>query len=83
MNNFYGILKIEEKSDIVIDYYNKCKMSFEIKCSESNFCSIVVVKEKILSMYPYLDIGKYIYIYGYVISVGCGIKIVVDKITLL
>ena len=83
MNKFYGILKIEEKSDVVIDYYNKCKMSFEIKCSDKSFCSIIVVKEKLLSIYPYLNIGMYIYVLGYVVSMSSDIKIVADEIVLL
>lgn len=36
MNNFYGILKIEEISDVIFDYYNKNKLYFYITCIDTD-----------------------------------------------
>ena len=36
MNNFYAILRIIQISDIIFDYYNKCKLSYEIICIDTD-----------------------------------------------
>ena len=45
-----------------------------MKCSDSNFCSFVILKENLLSMYPYLNIGMYIYVYGSIVNIGSYMK---------
>ena len=65
MNNFYGILKIVEISNIIIDYYNKCKFSYEITCIDNEVVFKVKCNEKFIEkIYPKLKIGKYIFVYG-------------------
>ena len=68
MNNFYGILKITEISDIIIDYYNKCKFSYEIICIDNETIFKIKCNERFIpNIYSKLKIGKNIIIYGNVI----------------
>ena len=56
MNNFYGILEIKNISKVKIDYYNKCKMSFDIICIDKK------VTLKLICMENMID--KTIFVYG-------------------
>ena len=65
MNNFYGILKIENISKVKVDYYNKCKMSFEIICIDEKVTLKLICMENIIDrIYSKLKIGKMIFVYG-------------------
>ena len=65
MNNFYGILKIKNISKVKIDYYNKCKMSFDIICMDENVILKLICMENIIDrIYSKLKIGKMIFVYG-------------------
>ena len=65
MNNFYGILKITEISDIIIDYYNKCKFSYEIICIDKDIKFKIVCNEKFIEkIYSKLEVGRNIFVYG-------------------
>ena len=56
MNNFYGILKIKNISKVKIDYYNKCKMSFDIICMDEKVILKLICVENM--------IDKTIFVYG-------------------
>lgn len=47
MNNFYGVLKILEISNITIDYYNKCKFSYEITGTDNKVTFKIKCHEKL------------------------------------
>ena len=65
MNNFYGILKIENISKVKVDYYNKCKMSFEIICIDEKVTLKLICMENMIDrIYSKLKIGKMIFVYG-------------------
>ena len=56
MNNFYGILEIKNISKVKIDYYNKCKMSFDIICMDEKVILKLICVENM--------IDKTIFVYG-------------------
>lgn len=65
MNNFYGILKIKNISKVKFDYYNKCKMSFDIICMDEKVILKVICMENMIDrIYSKLKIGKMIFVYG-------------------
>ena len=65
MNNFYGILKIKNISKVKFDYYNKCKMSFDIICmDEKVILKLICMENMIDRIYSKLKIGKTIFVYG-------------------
>ena len=65
MNNFYGILKIKNISKVKFDYYNKCKMSFDIICMDEKVTLNVICMENMIDrIYSKLKIGKMIFVYG-------------------
>ena len=65
MNNFYGILKIKNISKVKFDYYNKCKMSFDIICMDEKVTLKVVCMENMIDrIYSKLKIDKTIFVYG-------------------
>ena len=65
MNNFYGILKIKNISKVKIDYYNKCKMSFDIICIDEKVTLKLICMENMIDrIYSKLKIGKIIFVYG-------------------
>ena len=65
MNNFYGILKIKNISKVKFDYYNKCKMSFDIICIDKKVTLKLICMENIIDrIYSKLKIGKMIFVYG-------------------
>ena len=65
MNNFYGILKIKNISKVKFDYYNKCKMSFDIICMDEKVTLNVICKENMIDrIYSKLKIDKTIFVYG-------------------
>ena len=65
MNNFYGILEIKNISKVKIDYYNKCKMSFDIICMDGKVILKVICMENMIDrIYSKLKIGKMIFVYG-------------------
>ena len=65
MNNFYGILKIENISKVKVDYYNKCKMSFDIICIDEKVTLKLICMENMIDrIYSKLEIGKMIFVYG-------------------
>ena len=65
MNNFYGILKIKNISKVKFDYYNKCKMSFDIICMDEKVTLNMICMENIIDrIYSKLKIGKMIFVYG-------------------
>lgn len=65
MNNFYGILKIKNISKVKFDYYNECKMSFEIICIDEKVTLKLICMENIIDrIYSKLKIGKMIFVYG-------------------
>ena len=65
MNNFYGILKIENISKVKVDYYNKCKMSFDIICMDEKVTLKLICMENMIDrIYSKLKIGKMIFVYG-------------------
>ena len=65
MNNFYGILKIKNISKVKFDYYNECKMSFEIICIDEKVILKLICMENIIDrIYLKLKIGKMIFVYG-------------------
>ena len=65
MNNFYRILKIKNISKIKIDYYNKCKMSFDIICMDEKVTLNVICMENMIDrIYSKLKIDKTIFVYG-------------------
>ena len=65
MNNFYGILKIKNISKVKIDYYNKCKMSFDIICMDEKVTLNVICMENMIDrIYSKLKIDKTIFVYG-------------------
>ena len=65
MNNFYGILEIKNISKVKIDYYNKCKMSFDIICIYKKVTLKLICMENIIDrIYSKLKIGKMIFVYG-------------------
>ena len=64
MNNFYRILKIKNISKIKIDYYNKCKMSFDIICMDEKVTLNVICMENMIDrIYSKLKIDKTIKMY--------------------
>ena len=65
MNNFYGILKIKNISKVKIDYYNKCKMSFDIICIDKKVTLKLICMENMIDrIYSKLKIDKTIFVYG-------------------
>ncbi|MFR3156353.1 MAG: hypothetical protein ACLTON_05320 [Christensenellales bacterium] len=65
MNNFYGILKIKNISKVKIDYYNKCKMSFDIICIDEKVTLKLICMENMIDrIYSKLKIDKTIFVYG-------------------
>ena len=65
MNNFYGILKIKNISKVKFDYYNKCKMSFDIICMDEKVTIKVINMENMIDrIYSKLKIDKTIFVYG-------------------
>ena len=65
MNNFYGILKIKNISKVKFDYYNKCKMSFDIICMDEKVTLKVICMENMIDrIYSKLKIYKTIFVYG-------------------
>ena len=65
MNNFYGVLKIKNISKVKFDYYNKCKMSFDIICIDEKVTLKLICMENIIDrIYSKLKIGKMIFVYG-------------------
>ena len=65
MNNFYGILKIKNISKVKFDYYNKCKMSFDIICMDEKVTLKLICMENMIDrIYSKLKIGKMIFVYG-------------------
>ena len=65
MNNFYGILEIKNISKVKIDYYNKCKMSFDIICIDEKVTFKLICMENMIDrIYSKLKIGKMIFVYG-------------------
>ena len=65
MNNFYGILKIKNISKVKFDYYNKCKMSFDIICIDEKVTLKLICMENMIDrIYSKLKIGKMIFVYG-------------------
>ena len=65
MNNFYGILKIKNISKVKFDYYNKCKMSFDIICIDKKVTLKLICMENMIDrIYSKLKIGKMIFVYG-------------------
>ena len=48
MNNFYGILKIKNISKVKFDYYNKCKMSFDIICMDEKVILKLICMENMI-----------------------------------
>ena len=65
MNNFYGILKIKNVSKVKVDYYNKCKMSFDIICIDEKVTLKLICMENMIDrIYSKLKIGKMIFVYG-------------------
>ena len=64
MNNFYGILKIKNISKVKFDYYNKCKMSFDIICMDEKVTLNVICMENMIDrIYSKLKIDKTIKMY--------------------
>ena len=74
MNNFYGILKIEKISEVIFDYYNKCKLYCYITCKDTdskkyNNRIILKCKETLIdNIYSKLKVDSYIFILGKVES---------------
>lgn len=74
MNNFYGILKVISVSDIIFDYYNKCKLYFYITCTDEDdkrYKSKILIKcdEKIVkNCYSKIKSNDYIYVYGKIVK---------------
>jgi len=70
MNNFYGILKIEEISDVIFDYYNKNKLYFYITCIDIDnpkYNSKIILKcdEYLIDgIYSKLEIGNDVFVIG-------------------
>ena len=65
MNNFYGILKIKNISKVKFDYYNECKMSFDIICIDEKVTLKLICMENMIDrIYSKLKIGKMIFVYG-------------------
>ena len=65
MNNFYGILKIIQISDIEIDYYDKCKFRYYITCEDCDIKLKIKCNEKFIeTLYSKLEVDKYIFVYG-------------------
>jgi len=65
MNNFYGILKIKNISKVKFDYYNKCKMSFDIICMDEKVMLKLICMENMMDrIYSKLKIDKTIFVYG-------------------
>ena len=74
MNNFYGILKIEEISDVIFDYYNKNKLYFYITCIDTdskkyNNRIILKCKETLIDkIYIKLKNGYNVFVFGSVVN---------------
>ena len=65
MNNFYGILKIKNISKVKVDYYNKCKMIFDIICMDEKVTLKLICMENMIDrIYSKLKIDKTIFVYG-------------------
>ena len=65
MNNFYGILKIKNISKVKVDYYNKCKMIFDIICMDEKVTLKLICMENMIDrIYSKLKIDKTIFAYG-------------------
>lgn len=83
MNNFYGILRVIEISDIIIDYYNKCKFSYEIICIDDRATFKIICNENFIeNIYSKLEIGKYIFIHGHILFSSTNLIILPKEITL-
>ncbi len=69
MNNFYGILKIKYISKIKFDYYNKCKMSFDMICiDEKARFNVICMENMVDKIYSKLKINKIIFVYGFLLK---------------
>ena len=74
MNNFYGILKVISVSDIIFDYYNKCKLYFFITCTDEDdkrYKSKILIKcDEIIirTFYSKIKVNDYIYVYGKIVK---------------
>ena len=87
MNNFYGILKVKQVSDIVFDYYNKCKLSFEIVCIDVDYKYIskiiIYCNENLIDdIYSKLRKNNVIFVYGKVINKG-RITVIAEKVEII
>lgn len=87
MNNFYGILKIQQVSDVIFDCYNKCKLNFEIVCIDVdckyNSKIIIYCDEKLIdNIYSKLKKDNVIFVYGRVINKE-KLKVYADKIEII
>lgn len=87
MNNFYGILKVKHLSDIIFDYYNKCKLSFEIICVDVDckYKSQILVhcnENLVDGIYSKLIKNNMIFVYGKVLNKG-NITVMADKIEII
>ena len=72
MNNFYGILKIKNISKVKFDYYNKCKMSFDIICMDEKVTLKLICMENMIDrIYSKLKIDKTIFVYGVLLEIIC------------
>lgn len=87
MNNFYGILNIKQISDIIFDYYNKCKLSFYILCVDLD-CKhksqiLVYCNEKLIdSIYSKIRKNNMIFVYGKVLNKESTV-VMADKIVII
>lgn len=83
MNNFYGILKIIQISDIEIDYYDKCKFNYEIICIDDNIKFKIICNENFIEkIYPKLEVGKYIFVHGNIVIFNGELYIFTNEIAL-
>ena len=87
MNNFYAILRITQISDIIFDYYNKCKLSYEIVCIDTdckyNSKIIVHCDEKLIdNIYAKLKKDDVIFVYGKVINKE-SITVIAERIEMI
>lgn len=87
MNNFYGILKVKHLSDIIFDYYDKCKLSFKIICEDID-CKhksqiLVYCNEKLIdSIYSKMRKNNMIFVYGKVLNKE-STAVMADKIVII
>ena len=61
----YFKFKIKNISKVKFDYYNKCKMSFDIICMDEKVTLKLICMENMIDrIYSKLKIGKMIFVYG-------------------